>query len=230
MSSGKILALDCSTEYCSVALLVNGEYAERTERAGQRHSELLLPMIDAVLADGHLELHELDAIAFGAGPGSFTGLRIACGVAQGLAFGASRPVVPVPTLLALAHATDARRVLAILDARMGEVYLAAYERLNGPWQTVIAPCLCKPGAAPALPGGDWIGAGSGFAAHGDTLRRRYAHELGNVDAEAYPHARQIAALAHDEWRAGRTLPASSAMPLYIRYKVAFTESERRAAP
>ena len=229
MSSGKILALDCSTEYCSVALLVDGELIDRVERAGQRHSELLLPMVDAVLGESDLALGDLDAIAFGAGPGSFTGLRIACGVAQGLAFGASRPVVAVPTLLALAQATAARRVLAILDARMSEVYLAAYDRTAGSWQTVIAPCLCKPDAVPPLPGGDWFGVGSGFSVHGDKLRQIYARELGDVDAEAYPHARHIASLAHDEWQAGRGVPASSALPLYIRDKVAFTESERRAA-
>lgn len=212
-----------------MALLVDGEHTGRAERAGQRHSELLLPMVDAVLAEGDLALSDLDAIAFGAGPGSFTGLRIACGVAQGLAFGASRPVVAVPTLLALAQATNAPRVVAILDARMGEVYLAAYDRTDGPWRTCIAPCLCKPDAVPPLPGGDWFGAGSGFAVHGDKLRLSYACELGGVDAEAYPHARHIASLAHDEWRAGRGVSASSALPLYIRDKVAFTESERRAA-
>jgi tRNA threonylcarbamoyladenosine biosynthesis protein TsaB len=228
MSSGKILALDCSTEYCSVSLLVDGEHTDRTERAGQRHSELVLPLVDAVLAESDLALSELDAIAFGAGPGSFTGLRIACGVAQGLAFGAGRPVVAVPTLLALAHAADVRRVLAILDARMGEVYLAAYDRTDGSWQTCIAPCLCKPDAAPQLPGGGWFGVGSGFAVHGDKLRHRYARELGGVDAEAYPHARHMAVLALGEWQAGRTVPASGALPLYVRDKVAFTETERRA--
>jgi tRNA threonylcarbamoyladenosine biosynthesis protein TsaB len=229
LSYGKILALECSTEYCSVSLLVDGKHTDRIERAGQRHSELLLPMVDGVLAEVDFGLGDLDAIAFGAGPGSFTGLRIACGVAQGLAFGANRPVVPVPTLLALAQATDARRVLAILDARMGEVYLAAYDRTDGPWQTSIAPCLCKPDAAPPLPPGGWDGVGSGFCVHGDKLRRLYARELAEVDSEAYPQARHIASFAHDEWRAGRGVAASLALPLYIRDRVAFTESERRVA-
>lgn len=229
MSSGKILALDCSTDYCSVALLAAGAYIERAERAGQRHSELLLPMVDAILAESSFALRDLDAIAFGAGPGAFTGLRIACGVAQGLAFGASRPVVAVPTLLALAQATDAPRVLAALDARMGEIYLAAYETIDGRWQTIIAPCLCNPDAVPPLPGGNWFGVGSGFAAHGEKFRQHYARELGAVDAQAFPQARHIAALAHAEWQAGRAVCASDALPLYIRDKVAFTESERRAA-
>ena len=228
MSSGKILALDCSTEYCSVALLADGEYIDRDARAEQRHCKLLLPMIDAVLAEGDFALRDLDAIAFGAGPGSFTGLRVACGVAQGLAFGADRPVVAVSTLLALAQATDAPRVLAILDARMGEVYLAAYDRTDGSWRTVIAPCLCKLDALPSLPLSNWFGVGSGFAAHGDRLRAHYADALHNIDAQTFPHARQIAALALDDSRAGRAVPASAALPLYIRDKVAFTESERRS--
>jgi tRNA threonylcarbamoyladenosine biosynthesis protein TsaB len=229
MSSGKILALDCSTEYCSAALLLSGEIIERNEQAGQRHSELVLAMVDAVLAEGKLTLSQLDAVAFGAGPGSFTGLRIACGVAQGLAFGASRPVVAVPTLLALAQASDASRVLAVLDARMGEVYLAAYDRTAGTWQTVIAPCLCKPDVAPLLTGNQWLGIGSGFSVHDDKLRRSYAGNLGEVDAKSYPQARHIAALAYDEWRAGRSVSAAAALPLYIRDKVAFTENERRIA-
>ena len=229
MSQGKILALDCSTEYCSVALLAEGTCIDRAERAGQRHSEWVLPMIDAVLAEGDLALSDLDAIAFGAGPGAFTGLRIACGVAQGLAFGASRRVVAVPTLLALAQATHASRVLTILDARMGEIYLAAYEKIDGSWQIIIAPCLCNPDTVPPLPGEDWFGVGSGFVAHGEKLRQHYARELGVFDAQAYPHARHIAALAQDEWQAGRAVCASDALPLYIRDKVAFTESERRAA-
>jgi tRNA threonylcarbamoyladenosine biosynthesis protein TsaB len=225
----KILALDCSTEYCSVALRIDGDYIDRTERAGQRHSALLLPMIDAVLGDGDLALSELDAIAFGAGPGSFTGLRIACGVAQGLAFGATRPVVAVPTLLALAQEVNGDRALTVLDARMGEVYFAAYERVQQQWQTVVAPCLCKPDSAPPLPGENWFGIGSGFAAHGEALQQLYARQLRAISANAYPHARQIALLADDEWRAGRSVPAGGALPLYIRDKVAFTESERRAA-
>ncbi len=228
MSSGKILALDCSTDYCSVALLAAGAYIERAERAEQRHSELLLPMVDAILAESGFALRDLDAIAFGAGPGTFTGLRIACGVAQGLAFGANRGVVAVPTLLALAQAIDAQRVLAVLDARMGEIYLAAYEKINGLWQIIIAPCLCRPDAAPSLPGADWFGVGSGFVAHGETLRQHYGCALAAVD-EGYPHARHIAALGHAEWQAGRAVCASDALPLYIRDKVAFTESERRAA-
>lgn len=224
MASSVILALDCSTEFCSVALL-NGDVMTAKEiRADQRHSELLLPMIDAVLIEGGIGLNQLSVIAFGAGPGSFTGLRIACGVAQGLAFGANISVLPIPTLLALAQASDHARVLAVLDARMGEVYVAAYERVDGPWRAVIEPCLCKPDAAPPLPHGAWTGVGSGFAAYADVLQRQFGAQLTSVDASRFPQARYIAQLASE--RLLEALPAENAVPLYIRDKVAFTERER----
>lgn len=225
MSSPKILALDCSTEYCSVALLEGEKIVVRDEHAEQRHSERVLAMVDAVLITSAVKLSDLSAIAFGSGPGSFTGLRIATGVAQGLAFGANVPVIPVPTLLALAHATQQDRVLAVLDARMGEVYAAAYERIDGEWRTVFAPCLCKPDAVPLLPDGLWNGVGSGFAAYGEALHKRFATQLGAMDAACYPHAREIARLALD--RLHEACPAEQALPLYIRDKVALTESERR---
>jgi tRNA threonylcarbamoyladenosine biosynthesis protein TsaB len=228
MSSGKILAIDCSTEYCSVALCIGDDYFDRSERAGQRHSELLLPMVDEVLGEADIALTDLDAIAFGAGPGSFTGLRIACGVAQGLAFGAGRPVVAVPTLLAMAQATRGVRVLAALDARIGEIYLAAYEKTDAQWRECIAPCLCNPDTVPLLPAGEWFGVGNGFAVHGDVLRERCGQSLGGIDADVFPQARHVAHLARQEWRTGRAISASAASPLYIRDKVAFTELERRA--
>ena len=226
MSSPKILALDCSTEYCSVALQFGNVVSAKDERAGQRHSEILLPMIDVVLAQASTSLKNLDAIAFGAGPGSFTGLRIACGVSQGLAFGAGLPVIAIPTLLALAQTMKDDRVLTVLDARMGEIYLAAYERIASEWRLTIAPCLCKPKTAPMLPDGTWAGVGSGFATYDDALALRYGKQLGSVDSKGYPHATQIAQLAAE--RMSEAVYAEKALPLYIRDKVAFTESERGA--
>ena len=230
MSSSKILALDCSTEYCSVALRMGAQTISRVDRAGQRHSELLLPMIDEVLVEAGVALTDLNGIAFGAGPGSFTGLRIACGVAQGLAFGADLPVVGVTTLLALAEATTAPRVVAILDARMGEIYVAAYEKVNGEWQTVISPCLTKPAVAPTLPGINWYAVGSGFAAHGEVLCSRYGVQPSHVDAEAYPNAVYVAALAEKKFAAGEQGLIAQALPVYVRDKVALTEQERGIAP
>ena len=147
----KILALDASTEYCSVALALDGELEFREAHAGQRHSELLLPMVDELLRRRGLKVGDLDGIAFGEGPGTFTGLRIACGVTQGLAFGAALPVVGISTLLALAEASGAANAVCCLDARMSEVYHAAYTRVAAGWQTVHSPGLCAPDAAPELP-------------------------------------------------------------------------------
>lgn len=223
----KILAIDTSTEFCSAAVLHGGTLASRCERAGQRHSALLLPMIEALLAETGLSLAQLDGIAFGAGPGSFTGLRIACGVAQGLALGADVPVVPVGTLVALAHSSKAPRVLACLDARMGEIYHAAYEQGAGGWIETVAPNVCRADHAPAVEGGDWSGAGSGFATYAAELAKRYGGRLSSVDPAAYPHACAIAELALPQLIAGHGLPAGQAVPLYVRDRVALKMHEQR---
>lgn len=226
----RILALETSTEYCSVALSQAGSKLERFELVGQKHSELLMPMLDGLLKASGVTLAELDGIAFGCGPGSFTGVRIACGVTQGLAFGAGLPVAGVCTLLALAQAqyelAGRRRVVAALDARMNEVYFAAYERIAEGWTTVCEPCLCKPEDAPELPGGDWFGAGSGFAAHGEALRARYAGQLADVDGAAVPQAAAIAALGEAMFARGAGVAAAQAVPLYLRDKVALKTAER----
>jgi len=221
-----ILALDASTQYCSVALLHGAKLTFREELAGQKHSELILPMIDALLSASNLWLTHLHGVAFGAGPGSFTGLRIACGVAQGLAFGAGLPVVPVGTLLALAQAAGAPRVVACLDARMGEIYHAAYQRYGAGWSETAAPSVCKAEAAPALEGGDWVGLGSGFAVYGDALAARYHGQLAQVQPQAFPHAREIAQLAEPVLAAGKGVPAEQAVPIYVRDKVARKMHER----
>jgi tRNA threonylcarbamoyladenosine biosynthesis protein TsaB len=223
----KILALDTSTEYCSVALWRDGEIDAREVLAGQRHSEMLLGMVDAMLKQHALTLRGLDGIAFGSGPGSFTGLRIACGVTQGLAFGAALPVVGVSTLLALAESARAARVVCCLDARMGQVYHAAYERDGLAWSTVHAPGLSAPGEVPLLPGvSSWAGSGSGFKAHGEALERRYAGRLSAIIADVYPHAREVALLAVPEFEQGRAVAAEAARPVYIRDKVALKSGER----
>lgn len=199
---------------------------QRDENAGQRHSELIIPMVDALLREAGLALRALDAVAFGAGPGSFTGLRIACGVAQGLAFGADLPVIPVGTLAALAQASGAERVIAAMDARVGEIYHAAYVRAGDDWGTLHEPSLCLPQQAPAVDGGGWTGCGSAFGVHAEALRARYGDVLGAVAPDALPHARAIAELAVGAYRAGRTLDPALATPLYVRDKVAMTVSER----
>jgi tRNA threonylcarbamoyladenosine biosynthesis protein TsaB len=222
----RILALETSTEYCSVALWQDGAIAQRSELAGQKHSELLIAMLDVLLKDAGLGIKDLDGIAFGMGPGSFTGVRIACGAAQGLAFGASLPVAGVCTLQALAEATGEPRVIAALDARMGEIYHAAYEKRDGVWVAVSEPRLCKPEEAPPVPGVGWFGAGSGFAMHGAVLSGCYAGQLQGADGAAVPQAAAIAALGAARFAQGRGVDAAEALPLYLRDKVALKTSER----
>lgn len=221
-----ILALDTSTDYCSVALWRDGTVDARETRAGHRHSELLLPMVDELLKHHGIAVTGLDGIAFGEGPGSFTGLRIGCGVTQGLALGAGLPVVGVSTLLALAEAAPAGRAVCCLDARMGEIYHAAYAQSATGWETVRAPSLCAPADAPPLPTGSWTGCGSGFAVHEAVLRQRYEGRLSAIMPGVFPHARDIARLAAREFEAGRTVSAERAVPVYLRDRVALRMNER----
>jgi len=222
----RILALDTSTEYCSVALWRDGAVTERCELVGQRHSEVLMAMVDALLKDSVSGIKDVDGIAFGMGPGSFTGVRIACGATQGLALGADLPVVGVCTLEALAEASGKSRVLAALDARMSELYLAAYEKRDGVWVNTVEPCLCKPEDAPVLSGGGWFGAGSGFAVHGAALGERYAGQLQGMDGGAIPQAAAIAVLGAARFALGRGVDAAAALPLYLRDRVALKTNER----
>jgi tRNA threonylcarbamoyladenosine biosynthesis protein TsaB len=227
----QILALDASTEVCAVALGDGVDWLERSEVAGQRHSELLLPMIRAILADGDVTLEQLDGIAFGAGPGSFTGLRIACGVAQGLALGAALPVVGVSTLEAIAQTrrddAGGDRIIAAMDARMREVYVGAYERDSGHWREVIAPVVVAPDAAPVPEGQGWIAAGSGFAAY-PRLREGYGAAISECDGTIVPSATAIGKLALPRFAAGKGVPARDAAPFYVRHRVALTIAERAA--
>ena len=223
----KILAIETSTEFCSVALWQEGAITGQSTEVGQKHSELLMAMIDSVLMEAGVKLAQLDGIAFGAGPGSFTGVRIACGVAQGLALGANLQVIGICTLQALAQGIGKNRVIAALDARMAEVYFAVYEKVDNAWMTVCEPCLRLPQDTPAVEGSGWYAAGSGFAAHGDVLQARYKGQLDGIDAACVPQASAIAELAAPMFAAGLGLDAALAMPLYLRDKVALKTSERQ---
>ncbi len=222
----RIVALETSSEYCSVALWLDGTVHARCEHVGQKHSEVLIPMLDVLLGEAGIKLTGIDGIAFGSGPGSFTGVRIACGAAQGLALGADLPVMGICTLLALAQASMQDKVIAALDARMAEVYYATYERRDGEWLETCAPSLCLPQSAPEVEGNGWFGAGSGFLAHGVQLRGRYAANLVAVDEQAVPQASAVAQLAAPLLAAGHGIDAAEALPFYLRDKVALKTSER----
>ena len=233
-----ILALETSTEYCSVALWLDGAIISRCELVGQKHSEVLMEMLDTLLQGAGCRIQDMDGIAFGKGPGSFTGVRIACGVAQGLALGADLPVAGICTLEALAQASGKPRVIAALDARMGEIYHAVYEKRDDAWTMLSEPCLCKPEQAPLVPGNGWFGCGSGFgmstlspgpspaSGRGEKLVARYAGQLQGVDEVAVPQASAIAVLGAAQFVQGRGVDAAQALPLYLRDKVALKTSER----
>lgn len=224
----KILALDTATEYCSVALWLDGECVASGRDAGREHSEILLPMIDALMSGAGLGLKALDAIAYGMGPGSFTGLRIACGVTQGLAFGADLPVIGIGTLLAMAEASDSDAVACCLDARMSEIYHAVYERGgDGDWVERVAPGLYSPRALPPLAKGVWTGCGNAFVTYRDELADALGDALTTIKPGIMSHARQIAALAARELARGGGRGADQALPVYIRDKVALTIEEQR---
>jgi tRNA threonylcarbamoyladenosine biosynthesis protein TsaB len=219
----KILALDTATENCSAALWIEGNILQRELEAERGHAELILSMIDELLRESATRLADLDAIAFGRGPGSFTGVRLAASVTQGLAIGAGVPVVPVSDLQAVAQRAASKHVLVCNDARMQEVYWACFE-LNP--DGLMLPSGRERVSKPSdvdLPG-EWAGhsvtgAGRGFTAY-TSLRERLADQLTNIDETLLPRAREVALLAVHEVRAGRVLSAEAAIPVYIRDDVA----------
>ncbi|HQT01383.1 MAG: tRNA (adenosine(37)-N6)-threonylcarbamoyltransferase complex dimerization subunit type 1 TsaB [Hydrogenophilales bacterium 16-64-46] len=224
----KLLVLDTSTEWCSTALWLDGAVHARRELAEQRHSSLILPMVDALLKEADITLRALDGIGYGAGPGSFTGLRIACAVTQGLAFGADLPVVGISTLESLAAQTDAKRVLTLLDARMAEVYWAAYDRDGEDWRAVVEPRLALPDSVFVPDGADWVGAGNGFAVLDAGLRADITAKLLRLGATLMPDAAAMAPLAARAFARDEGRDAAEAAPIYLRDKVALTVEERRA--
>lgn len=222
----RLLAIDTSAEACSAALYLDGEIAERFAIQPQRQSELILPMMDELLAAAGLAVADLDALAFGRGPGSFTGVRIATGVAQGAAFAADIPVVPVSTLAALAQGhlreTGHAWVLAAFDARMNEVYWAAcVPDASGTMRAIGEELIVPPGEVPVPDGGGWHGVGSGWGAYATSLRDRLGDRVSLVSAAVQCRARDVARIAAVDFAAGLAVPAERALPVYLRDRVAW---------
>jgi tRNA threonylcarbamoyladenosine biosynthesis protein TsaB len=213
----RFAAIETSTQWCSVAVWSDGEVASLERVAGSRHSELVLPMLQTLLE----KFDDLEAVAFGAGPGSFTGLRIACALAQGLALARGVPVLGVSSLEALAEESGARRVVACLDARMREVYYAALEKAGERWHEVVPAQCVAPGEVRRPPGEGWVGCGSGFEAYGDLGMER-------TFARVHPTAAAVATLAAPRLAAGEGVDAALAAPAYLRDKVALTKEEQEA--
>lgn len=224
MNELKILAVDTATEACSAALLVGEKVFSRWEEAPRDHTRKILPMVQAVLDEAGVTLEELDAIAFGRGPGSFTGVRIGIGVAQGLALGAGVPLIGISTLAAMAqgaHRLDgAERVLTAIDARMDEVYFGHYELIDGRIQLVGEEMVSGPAALVASRGtlpGSFTRVGTGFETYGETLAA-LADEL-VASQVRFPAAEDMLPLARSAWLAGEAVAVEQATPVYLRDKV-----------
>ena len=218
----KLLAIDSATEACSAALLLDGEVQECFEVIGRGHAGRLLPMVDELLKEARLTTADLNAIAFGRGPGGFTGLRIAAGIAQGLAAGSGRRVLPVSNLAAVAAAAKrsagVERVLVCMDARMGQVYWAAFD-CSGALPVAVTDERLSDPAGVSPPGeAAWFGAGHGFGNY-PALEARLASRLGGVDPSILPRASDIARIAAVDLAEGRGLDASRALPVYLRNDV-----------
>ncbi|MER3546582.1 MAG: tRNA (adenosine(37)-N6)-threonylcarbamoyltransferase complex dimerization subunit type 1 TsaB [Rhodanobacteraceae bacterium] len=226
-----LLAIETSTECCSVALLHDNALIERSELAPRRHAELVLPMAESLLSEAGLQRAQLDGIAVGRGPGAFTGVRLAVSVAQGLAFALDLPVVTISSLAALAMQSvrNGAAVLAVIDARMGEVYAGAFAfDANGllrpldEERVVRAEDLSLPGQQ------NWNVIGSGWAAYRHALLARLPSPPMWEEDEAFPQARDVARLALPQFEAGNFLPPERTLPVYLRDKVASTVAEREA--
>ncbi len=220
------LAIETSSEYLSFAIDTPNGIVSREWLAGQKQSEITLPYLQVFLDELGLTMSDIKGIAYPNGPGSFTGLRIACGIAQGLAFARSIPVVGISTLAAIAEASGAIRAVSCIDARMNQVYFASFEKINGDWQEVIPALVCNPEDVPQPAGKDWLGVGNGFSAYADTLAARIGEHLCEIKTELYPHAAQILALALPQFTAGQGKPAHEAELVYLRDKVALKTHER----
>jgi len=221
----KLLAIETATEACSAALLIDGEIDLRYAVKPRGHSELILSMMEELLAEAQLSARQLDAIAFGRGPGSFTGVRIATGIAQGAAFGADLPVVPISTLAALAQRGFRQKgephLLPAYDARMGELYWAAYKVGEDGLVRLVIEEEVAPAERVRLPlDDDWYGVGSGWGVAGAVLAGRLGDDLLGYQAEMFCSAHDVAQLAAAAFAQGLAVAPEAALPVYLRNQVA----------
>ena len=242
----KLLAIETATEACSVALWIDGEVRERFGIAPRQHAELALPWAEQLLADAGVARSQLDAIAVGRGPGAFTGVRLAVALVQGIALALDRPVVPVSTLAALAmcphpnpppqageggeraaRAGGGERVLAAIDARMGEIYVAAFRHDGDSLIATSDEIVIAPGQYELPQGEDWIGVGTGFAAVDGALRSRFGERFARIDATALPHAADVARIGASMFENGGGLAPERVEPAYLRNNVALTLAEQK---
>lgn len=219
-----ILAIETATEACSAALLFHDQIISRFQLASNQHTKLILPMCDELLREANITFAQLDAIAFGSGPGSFTGVRIAASIAQGFAAAHDLPVLPISSLLALAQEAyiqyQASHVLAGIDARRGEVYWGAFANNGDVMQPLMPEVLGAPKelTAPAI-NEQWMGAGSAWKSYGEELRAPFQRQLKQIDELLYPTAHAVLLLAQHDWALGKAVSVEKALPNYLRNKV-----------
>lgn len=229
----KLLAVETATEACSAALFIDGVISERFELAPRHHTKLILPMIDELMSAAGLQASQLDALAFGCGPGSFTGIRIATGIIQGIALGADLPVVRVSTLAAMAQEffdrTNENTVFTAMDARMDEVFWGVYQRdAQGFAQLVEEEVVIAADLVNCSVTDSGTGIGSAWGVYADTLISRLDGRVSHYESDNLPRAALIARLGVQGFAQGLAVPVELAMPVYLRDKVAKTEAERHA--
>lgn len=224
----KILGLDTSTEACSVALYIDGQVSEIYEVCPRNHTKKILPMVDQLLGQANLKIEDLDSLAVTRGPGSFTGVRLGICVAQGLAYAANLPIVPISTLevvagQALLISDEFQSAVVALDARMNEIYFAAYTRDKLKLNLVIEEQVVAPENLAPVPQDLFeqkvVGLGHGFARFGEELLQKLELPLASVDEAALPRAGALVALAGQYFSKGETVTAETCLPIYLRNKV-----------
>lgn len=224
-----LLAIETATEACSVAIVHGETVVARSELAPRRHAERVLPMADELLAEAGIGKHALDAIAVGRGPGAFTGVRLAVSLAQGMAMALDLPVITVSSLAALAlEAPDNEAaILAVIDARMGEIYAASYRRdAEGGLQALDEEKVCTADTLELPQISAWNVVGTGWTTYREALRGRLGTPPRSAEGACYPQARHVATLAVSEFKAGRAVAPEHALPVYLRDKVALTLAEQ----
>ena len=226
----KLLAVETATEACSAAIMIDGEITEQFSLTANGHSKLILPMIDALMADAGLKPTDLDGLAFGCGPGSFTGVRIATGIIQGIAFALDLPVVPVSNLATVAQDffdhNEENLAFVAMDARMNEIYWGVYQRNASGFAELLGKEAVLPASEIEFPGVSGVGIGSGWKAYHQELLSHLSHRVIGYDADILPRARAVARLGTEGFKLGLAVPVEQAMPVYLRDKVAKKESER----
>lgn len=226
-----ILSIETATNACSVALQTKSQYFHAHKIAPRLHSQLVLQMVDSLLKQANIEMSAIEAIAFGCGPGSFMGVRLAIGIAQGLAFGISAPVIPVSTLQTLAQTafekTPSEQIIAGWDARMGDIYWGLYQNTSGIMAPVQNDRLSRPSEIDIKIDGTYTAAGNAWSVYQDTLPKKLMQQCKGFELDIYPEARAMLTIATSKFLAGNTVSPENAHPAYCRHNVAHTNASSR---